>query len=350
MTTVTDGGGARTRRRHPRARLWLLAAILVVVAVAALAAGRFAVPPVEILRMIAGQVFPVEKTWFDQEATVIFDVRLPRVILSILIGGALALGGAVLQALFRNPLVSPDIIGVSAGSSFGGVLALVFGLGGGFLVGGAFFFGLLALGLVLLLGRLGTGNRLLMIVLGGIVVGSLFNALVSLATYVADPYSTLPSIVFWLMGSLATATYAKIAIAGIPILLGGAVLLALRWRFNILSLGDEDARALGVNPGPTRAVAFVAVALMTAASVAVAGAVGWVGLVVPHLARMIVGDDNRLVLPASALLGAAYLTVIDTLSRSLIQAELPLGILTAIIGAPFFIVLLFRGWKAEASA
>lgn len=348
MTTVTEGG-ARTRR-HPRVRLWVLAAILAVVAVAALAAGRFAVPPVEIIRMIAGQVFPVEKTWYDQEATVIFDVRLPRVILAILIGGALALGGAVLQALFRNPLVSPDIIGVSAGSSFGGVLALVFGLGGGYLVGGAFFFGLVALGLVLLLGRLGTGNRLLMIVLGGIVVGSLFNALVSLATYVADPYSTLPSIVFWLMGSLATATYAKIAIAGLPILIGGAVLLALRWRFNILSLGDEDARALGVNPGPTRAVAFVAVALMTAASVAVAGAVGWVGLVVPHLARMIVGDDNRLVLPASALLGAAYLTVIDTLSRSLIQAELPLGILTAIIGAPFFIVLLFRGWKAEASA
>lgn len=348
MTTVTEGG-ARTRR-HPRVRLWVLAAILVVVAVAALAAGRFAVPPVEIIRMIAGQVFPVEKTWYDQEATVIFDVRLPRVILAILIGGALALGGAVLQALFRNPLVSPDIIGVSAGSSFGGVLALVFGLGGGYLVGGAFFFGLVALGLVLLLGRLGTGNRLLMIVLGGIVVGSLFNALVSLATYVADPYSTLPSIVFWLMGSLATATYAKIAIAGLPILIGGAVLLALRWRFNILSLGDEDARALGVNPGPTRAVAFVAVALMTAASVAVAGAVGWVGLVVPHLARMIVGDDNRLVLPASALLGAAYLTVIDTLSRSLIQAELPLGILTAIIGAPFFIVLLFRGGKAEARA
>lgn len=348
MTTVTEGG-ARTRR-HPRVRLWVLAAILVVVAVAALAAGRFAVPPVEIIRMIAGQVFPVEKTWYDQEATVIFDVRLPRVILAILIGGALALGGAVLQALFRNPLVSPDIIGVSAGSSFGGVLALVFGLGGGYLVGGAFFFGLVALGLVLLLGRLGTGNRLLMIVLGGIVVGSLFNALVSLATYVADPYSTLPSIVFWLMGSLATATYAKIAIAGLPILIGGAVLLALRWRFNILSLGDEDARALGVNPGPTRAVAFVAVALMTAASVAVAGAVGWVGLVVPHLARMIVGDDNRLVLPASALLGAAYLTVIDTLSCSLIQAELPLGILTAIIGAPFFIVLLFRGGKAEARA
>lgn len=348
MTTVTEGG-ARTRR-HPGVRLWVLAAILVVVAVAALAAGRFAVPPVEIIRMIAGQVFPVEKTWYDQEATVIFDVRLPRVILAILIGGALALGGAVLQALFRNPLVSPDIIGVSAGSSFGGVLALVFGLGGGYLVGGAFFFGLVALGLVLLLGRLGTGNRLLMIVLGGIVVGSLFNALVSLATYVADPYSTLPSIVFWLMGSLATATYAKIAIAGLPILIGGAVLLALRWRFNILSLGDEDARALGVNPGPTRAVAFVAVALMTAASVAVAGAVGWVGLVVPHLARMIVGDDNRLVLPASALLGAAYLTVIDTLSRSLIQAELPLGILTAIIGAPFFIVLLFRGGKAEARA
>ncbi|MGF7124450.1 iron complex transport system permease protein [Rhodococcus sp. BE178] len=243
--------------------------------------------------------------------------------------------------------MSPQILGVSSGASFGGVLALVLGIGSTFLVGGAFLFGLVALGMVLLIGRSRSGGAILMIVLGGVVTSAFFSALVSFITYIADPYSTLPSIVFWLMGSLATADMAKVAVAAVPILLGAALILALRWRINILSLGDDDAASLRVNPGRLRAVLLMMVALMTAGAVAVSGVIGWVGLVVPHLARLWVGPDHRISMPTTFVLGAAYLTIIDTLSRTVSSGEIPLGILTAIIGAPVF-VLLLRNSRRQA--
>ncbi|MBM7278597.1 iron ABC transporter permease [Gordonia rubripertincta] len=257
----------------------------------------------------------------------------------MLVGGGLALGGAALQAAFRNPLVSPQILGVFSGASFGGVLALIFGLGSAFLVGGAFLFGLVALGMVLLIGRTRAGGPILTIVHGGVVTSAFFSALVSFITYVADPYTTLPSIVFWLMGSLATADMGKVLIAAIPILIGTTVLIGLRWRINILSLGDDDATALGLNPGRLRAVLLTMVAFMTAGAVAVSGVIGWVG-VVPHMARLWVGPDHRISMPTTFVLGAAYLTIIDTLSRTISAGEIPLGILTAIIGAPVFVLLL----------
>lgn len=346
----------QTRARSHRIPLLLCVLILCTVALISMAAGRYWVPPNEILRILANEATALfgagggegalRRTWTEQEATVILDVRLPRVLLAFLVGGALSLGGACLQALFRNPLVSPDIIGVTAGASFGGVLVLTLGLSGGAMVGGAFGFGLAALAVVLLLGRLGgSGGPMLMIVLGGIVVAAFFNALVSFITYTADPYSELPSIVHWLLGSIAAAGYDKVLTALIPIAVGAAVVLAMRWRLNVLSLGDDDAAALGVNPHRSRVVLLCAVALMTAGTVAVAGAVGWVGLVVPHLARLWVGPDHRVLLPASLLLGGTYLMLIDTLSRSLTSSELPLGILTAVIGAPVFVVLLARSQK-----
>ncbi|MBP2366923.1 FecCD family ABC transporter permease [Pseudonocardia parietis] len=338
-----DPAADGTRRRLPG---WLtipaLALVVLLIAVFALATGRYAVPPVEVARMLIGQVFPIEQTWYPQEAATVLDVRMPRVLLALLVGGGLALGGAVLQGVFRNPLVSPQVIGVSAGASFGGVLALVLGLGSVALVGGAFLAGLLALVMVLAIARLSAAAPLLMVVLGGVVVSAFFSALVSLLSFVADPYSTLPAVTFWLLGSLATASYGKVLVATVPILAGVAVALALRWRLNILSLGEEDAAALGVPPRLTRNVLMVAIALITAGAVAVSGVVGWVGLVVPHICRLIVGSDHRVLLPASLLVGAGYLLLIDTLSRSLTSSELPLGILTAIIGAPFFIVLLTR--------
>ncbi|MFI9628167.1 FecCD family ABC transporter permease [Streptomyces sp. NPDC052042] len=320
----------------------LLAALTVLIALAALAAGRYIVPPNEIVRLLTGQFLPVDRTWTGTEETVVLDVRLPRVLLSLLVGGGLALAGAALQGVFRNPLVSPDVIGVASGASFGGVLAMLLGTGSFGVVTGAFGFGLVALAIVMLIGRLGSGSPILMIVLGGTVTAAFFSALVSFGKYAADPESELPSIVFWLLGSLSTATYSKVVTAAIPVLLGAAVVLALRWRLNILSLGDEDATALGVPPRLTRGVFLCAVALMTAGAVAVAGLVGWVGLVVPHLARLVTGSDHRVLLPASFLIGGSYLTVIDTLSRTLTASELPLGILTAIVGAPFFIALLAR--------
>jgi iron complex transport system permease protein len=181
---------------------------------------------------------------------------------------------------------------------------------------------------------------MLMVVLGGVVTGSFFAALVSLVTYLADPYDTLPAIVFWLLGSVATATSAKLAAALVPVLAGTAVLLLLRWRINVLSLGDEDAAAVGMRPGPIRWVVLCAVTLIVAGAVAVSGIISWVGLVIPHLARMWVGPDHRVLLPTSFLVGAAFLVAIDTLARTLTAGEIPLGVLTALIGAPAFFVLL----------
>ncbi|MDF0528780.1 iron ABC transporter permease [Tsukamurella sp. 8F] len=342
--TTTPDAPRRIRRALGADALLIAAftALLLVVAVAALAVGRYTVPPNEIVRMLAGQVLPITRTWYPREQSVVLDVRLPRVVLSILIGAGLSLTGAVMQAVFRNPLASAQILGVSSGASFGGVLTLLFGLGSAALVSGAFLGGVLALVLVLAIARAVPGAPLLMIILGGTVVGAMFQAMVSFITYIADPYSQLPSIVFWLMGSLASASYSKVLVAAIPIIPAAVVMLALRWRVNILSMGDEDASAIGVRPQRLRIALLMCVALVTAGSVSVAGVVSWVGLVVPHLVRMIVGTDNRRVMPISALLGAAYLTAIDTLSRTISSAEIPIGILTAIIGAPFFVALLVR--------
>lgn len=342
VATSLDGEDAKAGRRGSAVVLVVLAAVTLGVALAALAVGRYTVPPNEIVRMLVDRILPLPQTWTAAEEAVIVDVRLPRVLLALLVGGGLSVAGAALQGVFRNPLVSPDVLGVSSGASFGGVLALLFGLGSLQLVTGAFAFGLVALLIVLAIGRSAPGSPILMIVLGGTVTGAFFSALVSFSTYVADPYTQLPSIVFWLMGSLATASWPKVLIAAIPILTGVAVVLSLRWRLNILSLGDEDALSLGVPPQRTRRILLVAVALITAGAVAVAGLIGWVGLVAPHLARLSVGTDHRRQLPASFLIGGGYLIAIDTLSRTLTGSEIPLGILTAIIGAPFFVFLLAR--------
>ncbi|MBK0421425.1 iron ABC transporter permease [Leucobacter sp. CSA2] len=313
----------------------------------ALVVGRSWVPPEEIVRMIAGRVIPMTQTWFPEEATVVFDVRIPRVMLAFFVGSALALAGAALQSLFRNPLVSPQMLGVSSGASFGGVLAMVLGLGTVGTVGGAFLSGLVALLLVLAIGRISGVSPLLMIVLGGVVVSALFSSLVSLITYTADPYTQLPAITFWLLGSLATVNETKILTVLVPLLIGGAAILALRWRLNVLALGDEDATALGVAPRTTRTLLLVAVALLTAGAVAVSGVIGWVGLIVPHIARLAVGPDNRVLLPASLIIGGGYLVLVDTIARALTTTEIPLGILTALIGAPFFVLMLVRFGKRE---
>jgi len=301
--TPTDKPAQRTPI-PPLPTLTVLGVVTLGVAPAALAVGRYTVPPNEIVRMLLDRILPVTQTWTAPEEAVILDVRLPRVLLALLVGGGLSVAGSALQGVFRNPLVSPDVLGVSSGASFGGVLALLFGLGSVQLVTGAFAFGLVALLIVLAIGRSAPGSPILMIVLGGTVTGAFFGALVSFATYVAGPYTELPSIVFWLMGSPATASWAKVLIAAIPVPVAVAVVLALRRRLNILSLG--------VPPHHTRRILLSAVALITAGAVAVAGLVGWVGLVVPHLARLTVGTVHRWQLPASFLIGRSYLILIDT--------------------------------------
>jgi len=320
----------------------VLGASVLAVAIGALAVGRYMVPLGEVFRILVSRLVPLHRTWTVTDQDVVVLLRLPRALLTVVVGAGLALCGAVLQAVLRNPVADPQLLGVSYGASFGGALAILLGLSTVALMAGAFGFGLVVLVVVFVLGRSAGPAPTLTIVLSGVVTGAFFSALVSFTTYIANPETQLQSIVFWLLGSFATATYSADLVAGVPVALGAATVLALRWRLNVLSLGDEEARSLGVNPQATRWCLLVAVAVMASASVAVSGAIGWVGLVVPHLARPFSGSDHRRLLPAAALLGAAYLTVMDTLARTLLPTELPVGILTAVVGAPTFFVLLRR--------
>jgi iron complex transport system permease protein len=342
LTEPGAATGARTRSTGAAFAFITMVVVLAGVCLVALSVGRFPVPFPSVVRTLLSHVVPVDPPASPVEQNVVWLVRLPRVVLALLVGGGLGIAGAGLQATFRNPLVSPDIVGVSSGASFGGALALLLGLGSVALVGGAFVFGLLALAILFAVTTVREGTPMLMIVLGGVVTGSFFSALVALVTYLADPYTTLPAIVFWLLGSVATATYTDDLVAVLPIAAGTAVLLLLRWRINVLSLGDEDAAALGVQPHRLRWTVLVASALIVSGAVAVSGVIGWVGLVIPHLARMWVGPDHRVLLPVSFLLGAVYLIAIDTVARTATPGEIPLGVLTALIGAPAFFILLRR--------
>jgi iron complex transport system permease protein len=266
----------------------------------------------------------------------------------MLVGGSLALAGASFQGLFRNPLVSPDILGVSSGAGFGAALAIL--LSGNWIViqVSAFCFALLAVGISCLVSKIVKGNPTLSLILAGMAMASLFSAFLSLMKYVADPINQLPTITYWLMGSLASVNNNSLLFAAIPMLVGFIVLILIRWRFNVLAMGEEEARALGVNTGKLRAIIVVCCTMMTASSVCISGTIGWVGLVIPHIGRLLVGPNHTRLLPVCLLLGAAYLILIDDVARIVASVEIPIGILTAIIGAPFFVYLLYKGGKEWA--
>jgi iron complex transport system permease protein len=269
--------------------------------------------------------------------TVVWRIRGPRILAALLIGAGLSMAGACYQGLFRNPLVSPDLLGVSAGASLGAVLGIFFSLGAAAIQALAFVSGLLAVGLVLLVaGLFRRQDPILVLILSGVVIGTMMGAVVSLLKVLADPYNQLPAMTFWLLGSLARSTTDEVLAAAPAILLGAIPLLLLRFRLNVLSLPEEEALALGVPTRPLRLLAIFCATLMTSASVAVAGVIGWVGLLVPHLARLLTGPDFGRLLPVSALLGGAYLLLVDTAARSA-TLEIPLGILTAILGTPVFL-------------
>ncbi len=336
------------RQGIPVMRIGVFGALLLALLAAmlfAIGAGRFSVSVPRIIDILmAGALNPgLAPTQMDER--IVLLVRLPRVLLAALSGAALAVGGAALQGVFRNPLVSPQVLGISQGAAFGGALALLFGYAGIVLLGLAFVFGLSALILVGALARINGRTEVITVILSGMVIGALFGALVSIVQFIADPNTSLPAIVYWLMGSFATATWARLGLAIPGMAIGLIIVFALRYRLNLLALEDSEARSLGVNPDRERWYVFIAISLMTGTSVAVAGIVGWIGLVVPHAARILVGEDHRALIPASAIIGAAYLTFIDTLSRTLTSAEIPLGVLTALIGAPVFAVLLRKHFK-----
>ncbi|ENG4187210.1 iron ABC transporter permease [Providencia rettgeri] len=274
------------------------------------------------------------------EQNVVLNVRLPRVLIAGVAGAGLAVAGAALQGIFRNPLVGPQIIGVSSGAALGGALAILLFSSLFITISFAFVGGLLAIVLVFLLGLNRQGSQLLMLILAGVIINAFFAALISLITYFADPNNTLQTIVFWLMGSFASASYLKLSIIFPVVLVAVLVIFALRFRINVLSLGEENAQALGMKINRTRWAVLLCVALITSATVAVSGTIGWVGLIVPHIARIVVGHDHRILLPASAVIGGVYMVGVDTFARSITNAEIPLSVITALIGAPIFALLI----------
>jgi iron complex transport system permease protein len=312
--------------------------------------GRYPVPPWTVLRVILADLFPVQwvrPDWPPAIQAVVLDVRLPRVAAAMLIGSGLSLSGACYQGVFRNPLVSPFILGVSAGAGFGAALAILLFPWPDAVPLLAFVFGLLAVVMCYALAHSYRTAPTLVLVLAGVVVSALFTALLSLLKYVADPESKLPEIEFWLLGSLSGVSARDVWLLLTMFAPGAAVLLALRWRLNLLAVGDDEARGLGINTTQLRAVVVIVATLIASGTVALAGIIGWVGLVIPHAARILVGADFRRVLPVSAALGACYLTLVDDAARTVTAAELPIGVLTAIIGAPVFALLLRRkalGW------
>lgn len=323
--------------------IWVaLVAALVSIAFVSLSVGRFEVPLDNIVGILLHRWLPTEGDWAVVEQRVVELIRLPRMLLAALVGAGLSLCGAALQGALRNPLVGPQIIGVSSGAALGGALAIFFTLGTLAVVGSAFSLGILAMATAYGLARVGGRASILMLVLAGVVVSAFCASMVSLVTYFANPEDSLPAIVYWLMGSFATASYAKVGIVAVALLLAGGPLLLMRFQVNILSLGDEEAEALGLAVERIRWLVLTLVAALVAASVSVCGIVDWVGLVIPHFARMLFGPDHRVVLPASMVIGASYMMLIDILARTLTAAEIPLGVLTAVVGAPVFAWLLRR--------
>ena len=322
--------------------LILLAAILLAALLVASVLGPYPLSPFDVLGAIAarlgGEAAPAP---ID---TILFQIRLPRVLAALLVGAALSAAGASYQTLFRNPLVSPDILGVSAGAGFGAVLGILLSLPVIAIQGLGFATGLFTVGVVYTLARaLRSQNEVLVLVLAGIVVGALAGAGISLVKILADPYNQLPAITFWLLGSLSGIKVGDVQTVAPLVVVGLVPLALLRWRIGVLSLGDDEARALGVNVRFVRGVVIAAATLVTATAVSVSGVIGWVGLVIPHMARLLVGPRYDRVLPAAVLMGAAFLVLIDTVARTAARIEIPLGLLTALFGAPVFVWLLARG-------
>lgn len=352
--TVRSDGTYYARRadvRRERVVLMVLAAALVIAVAASLAIGRYGVPVHELVSL-AGDYLNGSVTQETQSAaSVLLLVRIPRILLAVMAGAALAASGAAYQGLFKNPMVSPDILGVTGGASFGAAFALLIGLPSIGVQALAFGVGVAAVCVVMAFARLvgNGGGKLLFMVLCGTVVSSVFSSLTSLVKYLADADDKLPDIVFWLMGSFArSGSYVNDLAMLVCLIIGSVPLLMLRWQLNALAFGEEEALTLGVNAAKVRFVVVACATLLTATTVCFCGVVGWVGLILPHAARLVVGPNYRALLPVSMLGGAVFMLVVDNVARTAVSGEIPVGILTSIIGAPLFIYLLIkgrRGWS-----
>jgi len=306
--------------------------------------GRYPISPLDVINTILCPIFPQLEV-SSTITTIVFEIRLPRIIAALVVGAALAMAGAAFQSIFKNPLVSSDLLGVSNGAGFGAALAIILSGSNVVVQIFAFIFGLISVSVTYLISRAYKAGGILILVLSGVAISAFFNSLISAIKFVADPDDKLPEVVYWLMGSLASVTMDKLVMILIPIIIGFAILLLLRWHMNLLAMGDEEAQSLGLNPSRVRLLIIAGCTLLTSAAVSVSGVIGWIGLVIPHMTRMIVGPDNRILIPASLSLGASFLLLIDNISRAVISIEIPIGILTAIIGVPIFLYLLKKGYS-----
>ena len=305
--------------------------------------GRYPVPPKELFGMIFSRLgINIEPFWTKTQEIAVFNVRLPRILLAVLVGASLSAAGAAYQGVFQNPMAAPDVLGASAGAGFGAALAIYIDLSGIMITGLAFLMSLFTVALVFFLSRHTKGERVIGLVLAGIIISSLFQSGTSFIKLVADPTNKLPAITYWLMGSLVGASKKELSLVILPVVLGLLPLILLRWRLNVLTMGDDEARSLGVNADRLRIAVVVCATLVTAASVSVSGMIGWVGLVIPHMMRRLVGSDYRYLMPASIIGGGLFLLIVDNFSRNLAATEIPIGILTSFIGAPFFVLLITR--------
>lgn len=350
MTNLKDHCADCGKPRSPLVRklfLWpvLLGAVLAGLAAVSLCMGRFSIWPGDFIWLVQERLEGVA----SDAGNIFFDVRLPRILAAMLVGASLSMAGGAYQGVFNNPMVSPDLLGASSGAALGasvGILCSFSTLG---MELSAFSMGLLAVALTLGVSKaVGGTSGTMATLLTGIVVGSLFSALTAAATYLADPNSKMPEITFWMMGGLANASYREVGLLAIPFLLGGTGLMAFRWRLNVLTFGDEEAMSLGLRVGRSRLLITICATLLTASSVAVAGMVGWAGLIIPHLGRAAVGPNYKWLLPVSGLMGAVFLLLVDDAARTLAATEIPLSVLTSLVGAPFFILLLACGTRAQS--
>ena len=348
-----DKAAARGRGRTLTVLL-LSGAVLIAVFLLSFTFGRYSVPFFTVVRILfhrlwvligLDRIWPAAVTWTAEMETVVINIRLPRIVMAVLVGCSLSAAGAAFQGVFQNPMASPDILGASSGAAFGAALAILLGASAQLITLSAFVGSLLTVLLVFLIVQRAPGRRTVNLILGGIMVGSLFSAGTSYLKLVADPSNQLPQITYWLMGSLSGTKLKDIPLAALPMAIGLVPLVLLRWQLNVLSLGDREARSLGVRTDLVRAALIVCATLVTAAAVSFSGTIGWVGLVIPHLCRKLIGSDHRGLLPCTFTVGGTFLLLVDDLSRNLLAVEIPIGILTAVIGAPFFLYLILRKEK-----
>jgi len=345
-------------------RLLLLAGILLGLFLLSFSLGRYAVPLSETVKILlhslgrlfsqavdtvvpgfadrVPSVFPLVQSWDARMENVILQIRLPRILLACLVGGCLSAAGAAYQGVFQNPMAAPDLLGAASGAAFGAALGILLGVSRHSITLLAFLFSLLTVALVYLVAARAPGKRSMNLILSGIMISSLFTSATSYIKLVADPADQLPAITYWLMGSLSSARLTDVTYALLPMAVGLLPLLLLRWKINLLTLGDSEARSMGINTDRLRLIVVLCATLITAAAISVSGMIGWVGLIVPHLCRRLFGNDYRSLMPSAMLLGAAFLLLVDNLSRNLLATEIPIGILTALIGAPFFLYLMMR--------